>query len=58
MSDLVGNPEDRFSRVAAQMQEGLLYHHSDSTIQMTPTGRCMLTSGHSTETASLVGGLN
>ena len=33
MSDLVGNPEDRFSRVAAHMMNGLdqHYHLGEST---------------------------
>ena len=42
------------------MQEGILYPHSDPTIQMTSTGLCILTSEHSTgsfETASLVEGV-
>ena len=34
MSDLVGNPEDRFSRVAAHMRNGLAhqYHLGEPTI--------------------------
>ena len=40
MSDLVGNPEDRFSRVAAQIINGVINFFSNITVPDSHRNQC------------------